>query len=69
MVDGWMILRSYHDCYRDFPLGATDCEREGPKDFNILLVFDLEGKVEIVLDIEDSHLEATEEFVSDTDAT
>ncbi|KAJ6332737.1 hypothetical protein OIU77_008734 [Salix suchowensis] len=37
-----------HDCSRDFQVSAADFERKRPQDFDFFLVFDLEGKVEIL---------------------
>ncbi|XP_050216860.1 uncharacterized exonuclease domain-containing protein At3g15140 isoform X2 [Mercurialis annua] len=37
-----------HDCSRDLPVNPADFERKRPQDFDFFLVFDLEGKVEIL---------------------
>ncbi|EEF39109.1 uncharacterized exonuclease domain-containing protein At3g15140 [Ricinus communis] len=37
-----------HDCSRDLPVNAADFKRKRPQDFEFFLVFDLEGKVEIL---------------------
>jgi len=42
------VERFNHDCSRDFQVSAADFERKRPQDFDFFLVFDLEGKVEIL---------------------
>ncbi|KDP45856.1 hypothetical protein JCGZ_15300 [Jatropha curcas] len=37
-----------HDCSRDLLMNVADFERKRPQDFDFFLVFDLEGKVEIL---------------------
>lgn len=48
MDDPIHLERFNHDCSGDFPLNAADLDRKRPQDFDFFLVFDLEGKVEIL---------------------
>lgn len=48
MDDPTHLERFNHDCSRDLSVNAADVERMRPQNFDFFLVFDLEGKVEIL---------------------
>ncbi len=48
MDDPTHLERFNHDCSRDLSVHAAAVERMRPQNFDFFLVFDLEGKVEIL---------------------